>query len=347
MSSFFVGIDDGYNTTIAFTARGESLILPSRVRIGGSTAIQFKKDKSIMPVQYRTEGSAFSVNASVSDDITHDDYPFSGANRVMVQHALRAIRFRDEDDAVAICTGLPMRRYYKSTGANNTDVIERKIKSLQLPVTCIDDNKSVQISHNSVMPESLSAIFDLLITERRAPNEPTSSKPTVKENKDCLGKHIAFVDIGGRTTDVAIWAGGQVEKGNFGTLNAGMEDIYRDIRENITDEFSLPQVPDQVVFDAFKTGKVRISGEIHDVSSMIKDAIMVTSERIRNTLTGIIGSKAQLLEEVVFIGGGAEALYTHEHGLGEVFKNQRLSDDPILVNARSFYKYLRYVEHGG
>lgn len=338
-----VGLDDGYNTTIAYTGRNETIITPSRVRIGGSSAITFGAgDDAEKPVQYRTGDNTYSVNAAQSDDTVNDDYPYSGANRVMVHHALGQVRYKDDAMPLHICTGLPIRRYYKSNATPNEEVIDKKTASLKLPVTCIDrNNLELNIARNIVMPESLSAIFDSLYEERRSPHEPHNGNPKVIQHKHKLNEHVAFIDIGGRTTDVAIWAGGRVEKGNFSTLNVGMESIYDDIRDAIEDEFGLPQVPQSIVAHAFKTGSVMLSNRDHEIKQLVDDAVNTTCERIRNLIHTVVGSQAKLLNEVQFIGGGAEALYLR--GLSNIYENQRLADDPVVVNARAFYKYLRYA----
>lgn len=342
---FYAGMDDGFNTTIAYTERGEVVIRPSRIRIGGSTGIHLKNNqsKAMLPKVYKTDGVTYSVNASTSDDTVHDDYPFSGENRVMVQHVLNEIKHRDTAIPISMCTGLPIRRYYRASGQLNSESIEKKIDSLNQPVTTFDgetEKDGIKVGKNIVMPESLAAIFDLAIEEKREINNPHQRSPKTKLNKDVFNKHIAFVDIGGRTTDVAIWAAGSVERGDFATENFGMEIIRKALKEFILDEFQTGSVPDEMITQALKTHSISIAGKEYSVQSQVFENRQFVVEKIKNMISGVLGSKAKLIDEVVFFGGGAEQLY--ESGLSELYGHQRLLDSPITVNARAFYKYLRY-----
>lgn len=343
-STFFVGMDDGYNTTIAYTERGEMIIRPSRVRIGGSSGIKLQTGlDDASPSVFRTEGVTYSVNASTSDDTVHDDYPFSGENRSMIQHVLNEIKYRDPQQEISICTGLPMRRYYRANGQLNSESINKKISSLNKPVSIIDEqgeHEGLSIASNIVMPESLAAVFDLALEEKRDPQNPRSRNVKIKKNKDVFGQHIAFIDIGGKTTDVAIWAAGQVEKGDFGTENFGMEIIRKNVKEFIMDEFSIGSVPDKMITDALESKTIRIAGQSHSVADEVERNTQLVVEKIKNMSSSILGSKAKLIDEIVFFGGGAEALY--HKGLSDLYQHQRLLNNPISVNARAFYKYRRY-----
>lgn len=345
-NSSYIGMDDGYNTSIAYNERGEAIIRPSRVSIGGASSINFLDKDVNAPQIYKTEGTAFTVNPSISSNTVNDEYPFSGANRVMVQHVLSQIQHRDANKPIALCTGLPIRRFYKSNGEKNETVINKKIASLNKPVTAYVDGEEKQcpsFETNIVMPESLVAIFDLMVEEKRAPNEKRTENPKVKLHKERWNQHIAFVDIGGRTTDIAIWAAGTVERGSFGTENIGMENIRSAVKERVIDDFDLNNIPDELLNDALRTGRIKLAGQHHDVKVHIDEATHITVETIKNHIANILGNKAQLINEVVFLGGGSEKLY--HKGLSDIYGHQQLLDDPIVVNARAFYKYLRYMNN--
>ncbi len=341
---FFVGMDDGYNTTIAYTERGEMIIRPSRIRIGGSSGIRLDAGgNSHSPNVFRTEGVTYSVNATTSDDTVHDDYPFSGENRSMIQHVLNEIKYRDPEQPVSICTGLPMRRYYRVNGQLNSESINKKVESLSKPVSIMhgeNEEPGIEVASNLVMPESLAAIFDLALDEKRDLQNARSRNVKVKKNTSVFNQHIAFIDIGGKTTDVAIWAAGQVEKGDFGTENFGMEIIRKNVKEFIMDEFGLNTVPDKMINQALDSQSIRIAGKDYSVADEVNLNTQLVVEKIKNMSSSILGSKAKLIDEIVFFGGGAEALYSK--GLSELYEHQRLLDNPISVNARAFYKYLRY-----
>lgn len=334
------GCDDGFNTTIMYSDRAEIIIRPSRVRFGRVSNVNFAAATEDAPRQYETEEGVFSVNAETSESTVHDDYPFSGANRVLIHDALHQVKYLDKDKDVHVCTGLPLNRYFKNSGQLNKEVIERKIESVAKPVTPID-GEGIAIARNSVGPEALSAIFDLAITERRAPNEPRQLNPEVKEHKEVMSSHVAFIDIGGRTSDIAIWTGGNLEKSDINTINAGMEDIYRSVAEAVCDEFGLANLSHSLVIGAFKSKAIAIGGRTHSIEKIVEDAVQLTVERIKNQINGVIGSKGKLLNQIQFLGGGSAELY--DHGLADMYENQSLMDNPIVVNARALYKFQRYI----
>lgn len=334
------GCDDGFNTTILYTERAEVIIRPSRVRFGRVTSVQFAGASDDAPRQYETEEGVFSVNAETSESTVHDDYPFSGANRVLIHDALHQVKYKDIEKSVSICTGLPLKRYFKNSGELNKDVIERKMQNVAKPVQPVG-GAAITIDRNNVAPEALSAIFDLAITERRPSNEPRKLNPVVKEHKEIMKSHVAFVDIGGRTSDIAIWTGGNLEKSDIDTINAGMEDIYRSIEEAVCDEFALASLPHSLIVGAFKSKSIAIGGRTHSIERIIEDAVQLTVERIRNQISGVIGSKGKLLNQVAFLGGGAAELY--HYGLSDMYDNQVLMENPIVVNARALYKFQRYI----
>src|SRR5690606_33203300 len=125
------------------------------------------------PKVFKADNVTYSVNATTSDDTVHDKYPFSGENRVMVHYVLGEIKNRDPEQKVSICTGLPIRRYYKGNGQLNSSSIEAKRENLSKPVSIIvgsEEHPSLHVNSNIVMPESLATIFDLAIDERREIN---------------------------------------------------------------------------------------------------------------------------------------------------------------------------------
>lgn len=341
-----IGIDDGFNTTITYSDTGELKIAPTKLRIGASHAITMAgADNRDAPAQYKTrdeQGSEliFSVGANTSDDIVHDDYPLSAQCRVMIHHGLHQLEHLN-NSTVNVCTGLPIRKYYKRNGEKNQRLIDEKTRNVLQPVQDATKAKSIKIEKSIVMPESLSAIWDMVITESRNPNNPLTDKPDVKLDKAMLKSHIAFFDVGGRTTDIAIWSGGQINKGEFDTINAGMEDIYREIRDHLRDETGLDAIPDSHIRSAYNNKQIQMGGVVFDLTDTIHAAIQETVAKIKNKAASVIGTKAQLIDRVVFLGGGAQALY--QSGLAGMYSNQRMLDMPIAVNARSNYKYYRYI----
>lgn len=354
---FFIGLDDGYNTSIGYTERGETVLVPSRIRIGKNDAgIKFEgvnTGKSTVvkhkPQVYQADDTFYTVNAAISTDTISDDYPYSGANRVMVHHVLNQINNIDKEQPIHLCSGLPILTYYKRSGELNMEAINRKQDNLKMPVNIITDGRStesLQVTKNAVMPEGIAAVFDLGIEEIRKSDNRNSANPKLKRHDDVFDQHIAIVDCGGRTLDIAIWSAGNVERGNFKTENVGIEDIRRQVGDAIKDEYGLHELRDDQIEKAINTGALQLrKGHTVNVTDIRDEARKDVVTRIKTIINNVIGSRGKMIDQIVFIGGGSKFLY--EHGLSGMYEQQRLIDDPIAANARGFFKYLKYFASNG
>lgn len=257
-----------------------------------------------------------------------DGYPFSGLNRAIVQHALQQAGLGGR--SVHAVSGLPVGSFYRKDGSRCEDTLVRKRDSLKQAVSPLDGRLPAAIAFHEIIPEALAAWYDHVITE---------SRDGVQLEPERLQAPVAVVDIGGRTTDYVVVADQAVLHGGSGSLRCGLLDVKRDVRDAIQGRFDLETVSERLVEEALQRGTVRLFGQTHDVSPLVKVAERQLVERLHAETQRQLGRGAEL-ERILIVGGGAVALAPH---IRDWFPNQAVAEHPAFANARGMLKYLRYV----
>ena len=82
-----VGLDDGYAYTKVALPNGRLIVIPHVP--GGTFGCDLDPPGAATYFEYETEGTRYSVGAVDGEPTHFEGYPFSGMNRVIVQHALQ------------------------------------------------------------------------------------------------------------------------------------------------------------------------------------------------------------------------------------------------------------------
>lgn len=300
---------------IASTARGGAHGV-SAVGAAGAT---------VAAAAYETDGERFTVGEFIEgENARFNDYPFSAMNRVIVNHLLRVGGLSGKK--IRLATSLPIGTYFHG-GVVNSDVIMRKQESLRKPVTVFGSGKMPIIDSQAVMCECVSAWVDQVVGEDGSLN--------------LFKKPVAFIDIGGRTTDVAvILPDMNVDHSCSGTEDVGVLDLYKFIKPKLQDRLKLNDVPLALMQQAVKENKVDLWGESHDVADIVAEGVADISKRIVRVARRLFGDGATL-ERVVIVGGGAcvfgDALLEEFGRIGKV------AEFPEFANARGMFKFMKYA----
>ncbi len=326
----YLGLDDGFACTKLALADGRLLSIPSRARIGhcGVTWMQEEERKIF---EYETEGTVYSVGAVDGEPTHFDDYPTSGMNRAIVQHAFQQAGL--SGCALHVVSGLPVGAFYHQNGERRTAAIRRKRHSLTLDTCCLGGLSAPRpavVAFHEVIPEALAAWYDYVIVT----NEEGVS---LAQDRACAP--IAIVDIGGRTTDYVVVQNQGVVHGSSGSLARGMLDVKAQVANSIQDAFDLASVSEQRVSEALASNRIRLHGKEHDVSELIQIARQELVERLYTETRRLLGQGAEL-DQVLFVGGGSAALAAD---IAHWFPNQLIAAHPAFANARGMLKYLQYV----
>lgn len=321
-----VAIDDGHAEIKLALPDGRMIRIPSKARGGvqGVTAFGRRSEGSEIDGGYETEEQRFTVSDYVDGEGTRfDDYPFSAINRVLIHHVLRVAGLGGKP--VQIATGLPVSHFFQGSLPNMTN-IERKSKSIAIPVRTLSGDACADIQSSIVVPEGVAAWVDYSL-DNQGKVVANSSRPA------------AVVDIGGRTTDcVTVLPGYRIDHARSGTGNIGVLDLYEALRTRLCSKFSLNDIPQQALEEAVRTGSVFMWGKQIDVKEHVSEMKHEIGAQILREVSRRIGRAAEM-EKVLFVGGGAEVFGQ----LKTAFPNADSPEHPQFANARGMLKFMMYV----
>ncbi|MDM8356524.1 ParM/StbA family protein [Pandoraea communis] len=327
-----VGVDDGHNGIKIVTEDGRAIHVPSRVVSAGDLIALGDSGENIYQT---TSGSKFAVSASLPYvDTTFADYATSEINRVLVHHGLVLAGLGGK--RVSIVTGLPVEDYYVANKPNQI-FIDRKVANLVGSAAAVSNaNPAIQcarIESHRVVSEGIAAFFDLLFDDEG--NERETVVGQVERGA------IAFVDIGGKTTDTAVLINGgrSIDARRSGTDRLGALSLHRAVENALKAKHNLTSLLPSQVDGAVSTGKVRFFGQ--DVDCV--DVIETEKTRLASQIIEAMNRKLRDgsdLEAVYFVGGGAALLRKQLEGL---YPHAIFVEDPQFANARGMLKAAKFV----
>ena len=321
-----VGIDDGAADTKVAVIGPSGIVrqvcIPSRARSGinGTTSLGDLSSKGSVFTGYETEGSRFTVgDFRDSETAQFDEYPFSGMNRVIIAHAIRVAGLAGQK--IDIATGLPLSVYYRS-GEPNESVIEAKKASIRKPVFSLDGSQMFEIGENNVYPEGLAAFIDYAIDD-------------VGNLRVDMQETVGIIDIGGRTTDMAVVVpGGSVDHARSGSENIGVLDLAQALGIELKKIFG-SEIPAYMLDSAMRTGVVSAWGKKHDIREALDASAEDVMQRIMREINRRFGTGIDL-DKILLVGGGSKVF-------GKValqYPNVIIPEGAQFSNARGFAKFL-------
>lgn len=325
MPSIKVGVDDGHAMTkIVFyddNGAATQIAIASSARSGvhSTTSIVDVGGLKIFP-GYQTDGSQFTVGDFRDAESTRfDDFPFSSMNRAIVHHALRVAGLGGR--SVDIGTGLPLSRFY-SQGKRNSSVISKKQESLSKTISAMDRSPMASIKSNRVFAEGLAAYIDYAMDIHG-------------ELLVDLNESIGIIDIGGRTTDIAVVVPeATLDHSRSGSENIGVLDLIEAIGISFTRKYGDVQ-PHHMLNKSLRTRSVKMWGKDVDIGEIIDECAKSVLERIMRETNRRLGSGIDL-DKILLVGGGAIVF----SGAASQYPNITIPKDPEFSNARGFAKYL-------
>lgn len=326
MTTINVGCDDGYAATkLAIrdpSAPGEFTLMsiPSRARQGIHGISSVGKPQG-MCSQYVSDDMSFTVgDFPDSENARFTDYPFSAMNRIVIHHTLRLAGLAGRD--VNLATGLPPLAYFKGTVPNEA-VISRKDESVRRNVAAMDGSDMAGIVGHSVYPECLAAWIDYVIDNNGTETDRIDA---------CTG----IVDIGGRTTDIAVvMPGSEIDHARMNTVDIGVLDVIEHVATSLFNQHGTRSIPHGRIEQALATGEIVLWGKKHDITEQVQGAINASLEKIAREIDRCIGTAVDI-DTLLVVGGGAHLF----GGICNRFPNAHIPDSPEFANARGFAKYM-------
>ncbi|MCF8012265.1 MAG: ParM/StbA family protein [Clostridiales bacterium] len=213
-----------------------------------------------------------------------------------------------------VLTGLPAGRMYLADELVNQVQNKRNIKIYH-------NNKQrdveIQVEHVEIVPQPLGTYWSQYLD-------------TWGQPKHSLEGRTGIIDIGFRTTDLAVIEDGDYIPEKSKTLSLGMSNVYSEIRDNILSNYGLERETHSLD-GAVITGKINIAGKEVDISPIIDDAFkkLATNLLVEINSTWLIPEFDLLL----ISGGGGQALSPY---LLPNFTQAKLVTEPVTANSRGY-----------
>lgn len=320
MAQVVVGVDDGYAQVKVF-GKGIQVVASATVRGGAHVT---SMDGSSAGV-FETEGKRFTAGDSLGGEETRfDGYHTSDLNRIAVHNGLHLAGLGGKE--VSLVLGLPVRDFFRA-GAVNKELIAAKKASFLKPVARIG-GPAVTVAKVQVLPQAVSALVDW----------GHDAKGGRLQGVQGL---VGIVDIGGRTTDVAVVEVGigddmRIHHDKTGTINKGVLDAVALIGDGLRVKFDVSdELPRSIAEQAIRTGAVQLFGKEHQVGDLVQGAVNEVGDQIQRAVTRFLGQGA-MLSKILFVGGGAAVFHRVVGSFGD---HAEIVREPEFANARGMYKF--------
>lgn len=322
-----VAVDDGYAQVKLYgDGEGAPVIrsLRSSVRNGRHSIGELSGDGAIS--SYTTEeGQQYTVSDLVKGESTQfDGFHTSPMNRVLINHALIEAGYSGKP--VVLWAGLPVGDFYEGSTKNQA-AIDAKIANLRRAVTSDVPGGPVpaELVGIRIGCQAVSAFVDWFIDDDF--NE-----------RDVDISRVAVVDIGGRTTDIALILNGSAfDPSRSGTENIGALDVHASLNALVNSEFRTRDAYSAAMLDkAARTGEIRLWGKTHDITHLVNAAVAEHRASLERCIRQRLGGASDI-DAVIFVGGGSGLF----RGIEEMFPHGAIASDPEFSNARGLYKYAK------
>lgn len=325
-----LGVDDGYAETNIALPDGTCIRVPSQARAGEQSQISIDGKESTVYAYSTEEGPFVTGELDFSDTTEFDDYPVSPMNRVIVSHALRVAGIAPITQ-LYVCSGLPVKKFYRKDKPNKRLIKSKMANLLRNDVAASDGIGLPKIVKHDVVSEGIGAWIDYVI-ERKEDG-------TLVPNKDKINQRVAVIDIGGRTTDIAVIRRWNLDISRSSTIDgAGMLSVQQSISEEIYDEIEVELTNAQIT-EAISQKEITIWGKKHDVSSEIDKSLKTVVESIKCEVRRRLKKGADL-DVVLIVGGTVNEIGKY---ISDWFPNQVIVENPGFANAMGFQKYAQFV----
>jgi plasmid segregation protein ParM len=190
------------------------------------------------------------------------------------------------------------------------------------PVSCIDGSPMATLGSHNVFPEGLAAWVDYAIGD--------DGKLRIQSDIS-----VGVIDIGGRTTDVAVvLPGRRIDHARCGSADIGALNVVEHVRLALLKRFEV-EIPGATIEAAFRTGSIRMWGKPHDIRKEIEAAVSQTMDGVWREANRRLGNAVDI-DEILLVGGGVHLF----RSMAKRYPNVKVVDQPEYANARGFAKYL-------
>jgi plasmid segregation protein ParM len=146
----------------------------------------------------------------------------------------------------------------------------------------------------------------------------------------------AVLDIGGRTTDIALIKEADIRVQQSGTRDIGTLSLAALVRRRIEDVCpGIQQRSHGNIESAVRDGKIRVGNREIDLRNALDREVDDLLERIEGYFVSLCGTSMADIQHILCVGGGSALL---ERQLRERFPTAEFPADPQMANARGMYR---------
>ncbi|MGF1826875.1 hypothetical protein [Vibrio splendidus] len=326
-SVIYIGIDDG-NAQFKISSKELNMTFPTHIERTNDRFVTLDPSLSLNNggkglskfVSNRT-GQSYTIG-DVKDPIPrNNDFAFTEPSQVLLQHALNQFGEDLSQRKFILCTGMPLRQFFKIDGTINTENVQKKMKSMRDSFELCGDGKLRDARQKNIVsllvqPEALAALRTYLY------KRDDSGKLVL--NEAYAGKTIAVADPGGKTTDIAVFVDGTIDMERSTTVDIGFNNLVKKATSYLYD-LGFNHATHEQARTLIDTGKVVIKGVEEDHSVWIKSARSKLATDIFEQVTNTL-SEGFDLDLILFIGGTIDALKEEIRPLIENYYGKATND---------------------
>lgn len=325
-----VAVDDGFDYTKVCSMERSDRFATAVSATRKRTARLIGQDRTDT-LTYLIGDEEFVVGAQVQDplDTRSDHHPYSAASLSIAMEAIR--RVVPAPVKVHVVTGLPLSRFFDSNGDVYQENVDRKARGWCRPVRTAQGVPLPQITQVTVIAQAVAAWFDFIIDD------------DMRERHDVMHDHMAVVDIGGRTTDLAVFKMTELDMRTSGTLDYGMLNVSDEVVRFIEDKHPGVSPSREMIVKAMQQRTAHVGPNSYDVTNEIERGKRSVIDKIDEFARRRLGGDLHHLKRILFVGGGSTELKAE---ILRRFPSACFSSsDPQMSNARGMLKYGR-ITHG-
>lgn len=346
-SRICLGVDNGHYAHKVYDHVGAMSSVLTRCKLGEDLSVAMMSDVKSTNLTVVTEGVPYTCGKLRRyEEVNPLTFPESNAARVLLHYAIAMHKEGKyvESENLSICTGIPIGRYYKQGRTEvDHDLVNSIIKNLSQPVTIKYPNgKEVTKSVNVIVkPQTFVAWYAYILEEIRTSGMADPSKPQVIKHEDRFSEPVAFIDIGGGTTDIVVIEDTRMDIAASGSEFIGSNDIRRDFERLVCERFSMDGISSHLLDKAMQTMSLALDGKQYDVSELYKAAHSEANAKLLSFIKNKLGTNRQRqLNSVRLIGGGC---HQFSEPIRQAIHRSEQVEHPQFENAKGMYLLARYL----
>lgn len=226
-----------------------------------------------------------------------------------------------------IVTGLPVAFYQ-----GDKETVKARIEGAHTFRREGRQQQTITVKKAIVIPEPFGTLFDVLWDDQ--------GKITAGE---IATGSVGVIDVGGKTTNLLSVTRVKEIGRETASVNAGGWDMVRAVRTWLETHCPKLDLRDHEIAQAIVTRNIKYYGQPVDLSEIVNQTAEKLAEQVIAQATQLWNGAAGL--DAVLITGGGALLLGEQIKADENFHHARIVPDPVMSNARGFWKYARHLKN--